>query len=94
MRSKLGLVESRPRKVIALILSGIFPGLGQFYNRQHPKGAVFLVAGAILSWLLGRAMPTDLLTPIRLGADLIVPLCLLLAIWLWSIVDAWRLADR
>ena len=83
----------RRRKIIAFILSGIFPGLGQFYHRQPVKGAAFAAAGVILSWLLGRAVPTDLLVPPALGAKLLLPLCLLLIIWLWSVIDAWR-ADR
>jgi hypothetical protein len=82
------------RKIVALILSGIFPGLGQFYNRQPVKGAAFVVAGVVLSWLSGRAVPVDLLAPHPPGTDLIVLLCLLLAVWLWSLVDAWRVADR
>lgn len=88
----------RRKKVIALVLSGIFPGVGQFYNRQHLSGALFLLAGIILSWLLGRATPADpmaLARPgARLGADLIVPLLVLLAVWVWSLVDAWRAAGR
>lgn len=88
----------RRKKVMALVLSGIFPGLGQFYNRQHVSGALFLLAGIILSWLLGRATPADpmaLARPgFRPGADLIVPLLVLLAVWVWSLVDAWRAAGR
>ena len=34
------------RKMVALVLSGIFPGLGQFYNRQPLKGTG--------SWWLAR----------------------------------------
>ena len=78
------------RQVIALILAGIFPGLGQFYNRQPLKGAVFLAAGAIASWLLGRAMPADLLAPVHLGPTLLMPLLGLLVVWIWSAIDAWR----
>jgi len=33
--------RARRRKITALILSGIFPGLGQFYNRQPIKGVAF-----------------------------------------------------
>ena len=84
----------RRRKIIALILSGVFPGLGQFYNRQHIKGAAFLAAGVVLSWLLGQAVPTDPLALAQPGANLIVPLCVLLALWLWSLIDAWRVAGR
>src|SRR5437667_253519 len=47
------------RRVIALILSGIFPGLGQFYNRHLLKGVIGLVLGLALSWLAGRAAPSD-----------------------------------
>jgi len=83
----------RRKQVIALILSGVFPGLGQFYNRQLGKGAAFLAAGVVLTWLLGRAVPTELLL-IQPEARLIVPLCVLLLVWLWSIIDAWRVAGR
>ena len=86
--------HARRRKLVALILSGVFPGLGQFYNRQPRKGMAFLAAGIVLSWFLGRAAPTDPLTLIQPGADLIVRLCLLLIVWLWSIIDAWRVPGR
>ncbi len=86
--------SARRQKLIALILSGVFPGLGQLYNRQHGKGVAFLVAGVVLSWFLGRAVPAVSLTLIQPGADLIVPLCVLLIVWLWSIIDAWRVPGR
>ena len=82
--------ELRRRKLIAFILSGIFPGLGQLYNRELLKGALALAAGVALSWLIQRAVPTDLLTPPPLEGRLLVPLFLLLAIWTWSVIDAWR----
>ena len=84
----------RRQKLIALILSGVFPGLGQFYNRQLSKGAAFLAAGIVLSWFLGRAIPMNFLTLIQPTADLLVPLFVLLIVWLWSIIDAWRGAGR
>lgn len=94
------------RKVVAFVLSGIFPGLGQLYNRQLVKGAAFLVVSAVLFWFAGRAVAPDLLVQsllraqdprevqLALGATLILPLSLLLILWLWSLVDAWRSADR
>jgi hypothetical protein len=84
------------RKVIALFLSGIFPGLGQLYNRQFIKAVMFLVGGLVLSWLLGRAAPSDLVALLSAppGSTLIIPLCLLLAIWIWSLIDAWWVAGR
>jgi hypothetical protein len=84
----------RRQQVIALILSGVIPGLGQFYNRQPKKGVAFLGAGVILTWLLGRAVPTDLLLLIQPEAQLLVPLCVLLLVWVWSVIDAWRVAGR
>ena len=84
----------RRQKLFALILSGVFPGLGQFYNRQPRKGMAFLVAGVVLSWRLGRAVPTGSLTLIQPGARLIVPLCVLLIVWLWAMIDAWRVVGR
>ena len=86
--------SARRQKLIALILSGVFPGLGQFYNRQPRKGVAFLAVGIVLTWFLGRAVPAAPLTLIQPGADLIVPLCLLLIVWILSIIDAWRVAGR
>lgn len=86
--------RARRQKLIALILSGVFPGLGQFYNRQPRKGASLLGAGIVLTWLIGRAVPTDSLMLIQPEARLILPLCVLLLVWLWSIIDAWRVAGR
>src|SRR2546426_565779 len=59
---------ARRRKMVALVLSGIFPGLGQLYNRQPFKGAVFVALGLVLSWLTGRAVPTDPQALARPGA--------------------------
>jgi len=77
-----------------LILSGVFLGLGQLYNRQPLKGALFLAAGVVLSWLLIRTIPTDPTTLAHAGPAPFVLLLVLLAIWLWSLVDAWREAGR
>jgi hypothetical protein len=86
----------RRRAIVAFFLSGVFPGLGQFYNRQPLKGGAFLVAGGALSWLIGRMVPTDLmaLASASVGADAILLLCLVLAIWVWSAIDAWRVGMR
>ena len=84
----------RRRRVVALILSAIFPGLGQLYNRQRVKGVIGLVVGLALSWLAGRATPTDPRAVVQPPAALLAPLCALLAVWLWSIIDAGRTAGR
>jgi hypothetical protein len=80
------------------VLSGVLPGLGQFYNRQWLKGIAFLagilvvdaalgVSSAMLQFLETRALPASTM-PLLLG------LLLLLAIALWSITDAARTAMR
>jgi len=86
----------RRRAIVAFFLSGVFPGLGQFYNHQALKGGAFVVVGVALSWLIGRVVPTDLmaLASGSVGTDAILLLCLLLAIWLWSAIDAWRVGSR
>ncbi len=82
-------------KIIAMILAGIFPGLGQLYNHQLVKAAAFVIGGGVLSWLLGRAVPDPLtLLTAPIGTNLIVLVCLLLALWLWSIIDAWWVAGH
>ena len=81
---------------MALFLSGIFPGLGQLYNRQPVKAALFLVGGIVPSWLLARSLPGDpiALLAAPLGTDVIALSGLLLAIWIWSLVDAVMAAGR
>jgi hypothetical protein len=85
-------MPARRRQWIALILSGVFPGLGQFYIRAWGKGVAFLIAGVLATWALGRLVQVDDLLAGRLpypGATLGVVLALLV-LYLWSIVDAWR----
>jgi zinc transporter ZupT len=87
-------------KIVALFLSGIFPGLGQLYNRQLVKGAAFVVGSGALTWLAGRGVSPEVLQEdlLRgenpLGTSVIVPVGLLLIVWIWSLIDAWRVAGR
>jgi hypothetical protein len=82
------------KKATAVILSGIFPGLGQLYNRDLFKAALFVAPAIGLSWIVTRAVSVDPLALIERGLGLTVMLAMLalLAIWLWSAVDAWRSA--
>src|SRR2546428_13423552 len=86
---------AKRRKVAALVLSGAFPGLGQFYNRQPIKGVLFVAVGGMLSWVLSRIIPTN---PIALSqqeaTSLVLPGLILSARWVWSVVDGWRGAGR
>ena len=85
---------ARRRQVVGFILSGIFPGLGQLYNREYLKGGLFAVPGAVLSWLASRAIPADLLALAQPSAALTLLLAALLGLWLWAVIDAWRVAGR
>ncbi|MDO8475779.1 MAG: hypothetical protein Q7W02_06200 [Candidatus Rokubacteria bacterium] len=85
---------ARRRQVVGFILSGIFPGLGQLYNREYLKGVLFILPSAVLTWLVFQAAPTDLLALSQPSATLMLLLAALLAIWLWAIIDAWKVAAR
>jgi hypothetical protein len=82
--------------LVAVLLSGIFPGLGQLYNRQRRKALLFLV-GAVLTGV-------GPLSPLDVNIDLDDPVAGLrtvllyslpfLALALWSVLDAYRVAQR
>jgi TM2 domain-containing membrane protein YozV len=57
--------------IIAIVLSVIFPGLGQFYLGLNHKGLMFLI-GYIISWIL---------------ILLIIGFILAFVIWIWALVD-------
>ena len=86
---------------VAGILSGLIPGLGQFYNRQWWKGAGFLVGFMVVDWMLGvsagflrlvQANPSEVL-PEDL-AQLLLRSLAPLTIAIWSLVDAVRVARK
>ena len=81
-------------KAIALLLSSVFPGLGQLYNRQPAKGIGFLAAGVALSVWIGRVAPADLQALAEPEGRLLALLLVLLALWIWSMIDAWRVTRR
>ncbi len=64
--------------VVAAILSALFPGLGQIYNRELMRGIAFIV-GALLA--MGSTM-------------VLVGFLLYPAIWVYSIYDAYVRAER
>ena len=83
---------SRRRQWIALILSGVFPGLGQLFLRAWGKGVAFLLAGGGLTWALGHLVSLEDLLAGRLSSPLLslAVVLVLVAVFLWSVVDAWR----
>jgi hypothetical protein len=74
-------MRKKRRRKRAALLSGLFPGLGQWYNRQRGKGLLF---GAIAIVLL-------LSYRVRFSTEKILLLLVVpyLGLWGYSIVDAW-----
>jgi hypothetical protein len=89
-------LPGRRRQWMALILSGIFPGLGQLYLRAWGKGLAFLLGGLVASWALGRLISIDDLLAGQLSspAATLASVLALLVLSLWSVVDAWRSGGR
>ncbi len=86
------------RANVALVLSAIFPGIGQFYNHDYAKGTAFLVSGIVLAWISSEMLPPlDVLLTGKvsegLGRLLIVTL-LFFVCFAYSMVDAYRSAKR
>jgi hypothetical protein len=89
-------VVRRRSPLVAVILSGVFPGLGQLYNRDWRKALLFLVGAALTA--------VGPLSPLTVDIDLDDPAAGLrtavlrsvpfLAVALWSVIDAWRTAQR
>jgi hypothetical protein len=93
-----GVARSSARRspTVAAILSGLFPGLGQLYNRQRVKAVLFLVAAVVAGF--GPLSPVDIdIDPNDPAAGLrkvLLASVPLLAIALWAVVDAYRSAQH
>ncbi len=70
-------VESHKNPVVSLVLSFIFPGLGQIYNNQNHKG-IYLIIGYLVSWVLTL---------------FIIGLLLVVLIWVYGMYDAFTTAQ-
>ena len=83
---------------IAGILSGVLPGLGQFYNRQWLKGVGFLLGTLIVDGVLG--VTAGMIKFFQSGAppentgQFLFGSLIVLALVIWSISDAARTAQR
>ena len=83
---------------VAGILSGVLPGLGQFYNRQWLKGVGFLLGTMVVDAVLGVTAGMikffqSGVPPENTGQFLFGSL-IVLALVVWSISDAVRTAQR
>ena len=70
-------VVEKKTPILSVLLSFLFPGLGQFYNGQSTKGLYFIIL-AIVSWIL---------------FIILIGMVLYLLVWLWSIFDAYQSAE-
>lgn len=91
--------KSEKSPLLAGILSGLLPGLGQFYNRQWGKGIGSLVVFFLLASALASSYdPQELQRAAIKGKqpgniEILMSLALfLLGLVVWSIVDAFRTA--
>ncbi len=89
------------RPALAALLSALLPGLGQLYNREWRKGGGFLLGFLVLaSVLIGSVDPQALQqsaasgVPVDNIGQLAILMLLLLALAVWSVVDAARSAKR
>ena len=82
--------------MLAVTLSGIFPGLGQLYNGDRRKAALFFVAGLLTAFGPFNPLEIDIdpgdpmagLSNVMLAS---LPFFLVAG---WSVVDAYRAAHR
>lgn len=63
---------------VAAVLSAIFPGLGQLYNRELEKAIAVIVASFVAA----------------LSALVLIGFVLFPAVWLYAVWDAYTVADR
>jgi hypothetical protein len=88
-------VTTMPPQVTALLLSALNEGLGQAYNRQPAKAAVFFVTGLGLSTISGYntwvARNVFGARKVRFGPEHVRPLLVSLwaATYLYNLWDAW-----
>lgn len=68
----------RREPAIAVLLSFIFPGLGQLYNGETEKGVITLIVDVILS--VGTI-------------TICLPIIFLIPLWIWAMYDAYVVAD-
>ncbi|MBM4133395.1 MAG: hypothetical protein FJ245_06455 [Nitrospira sp.] len=87
--------------MLAAILSGLMPGLGQFYCRQWGTGAALLIAGLVIDGALGVSVGLiGLVQGLAAGAPpqdswaILLRALPLLALSIWSILDAAKTARR
>jgi signal peptidase I len=86
--------ESKPRKpLLAALMSAILPGLGQLYNGDWHK-ALWLLLGFALLTVPAIAVVALYLPPSWTLTALVLGLLLLVIVWLYGVINAFRTARR
>ncbi len=91
-----GIAPRHKSAGLAMVLSGLFPGLGQLYNGQRWKALLFVVGGVLTGFgpLSPLGVDIDPSAPaVGLEKALLASLPFLL-VALASVVDAFRVARR
>jgi len=83
-------------RILAVFLSGLFPGMGQLYNGDPLRALGFVVAAIVTGF--GPWNPLDVEIdpddPARGLRNVLLASIPFLAVALWSAVDAWRRAGE
>ena len=75
-------------EALAVFLSFIFPGIGQFYAGNESRGLLFL------GLAIGNVLLTMFFFLFTLGFSIFIGIPLGLGIWVWSMVDAYQEAQK
>ena len=86
---------AKPRRpIVAVLLAGVFPGLGQLYNGQRLKAAVFFALGVVTMLAPVGSLDVDMdMASLAQGIEKFELAALpFLCVALWSVIDAYRVA--
>lgn len=86
-------VSVRRVPLIAALMSAALPGFGQLYNGQLNRAIWFFLAFCVLAIPLVTVIALFLPATLTAGV-LACGLLLALGVWIWGIIDAWRVARR
>jgi TM2 domain-containing membrane protein YozV len=91
--------RGRKKPTLALVLSAIFPGIGQIYNNQIFKGISLIALNTAINFLLVK--PIEKLTAsggsIPDNSTLFIIIAYIVAglvLWVYAMIDAKRTAER
>lgn len=87
-----GAMERR-LPIIAALMGAMLPGFGQLYNGQANRAIWFFLIFIILTVPVAMVIALYLPASLMVGV-LAVSVVLSLGVWIWGIIDAWRVARR